>query len=300
MTRNSQNTRRSPTVSIGLPVYNGAEYLELALESLLSQSWTDFELIISDNASSDDTPAIATKFVAIDDRVRYLRSDENRGASWNYARVFEQASGEFFLWASHDDLYERTFLESTVAALKADGNAIGCYSSIALIDKDGCVFKRVDISPALESTSPSIRFAASWRDGPPGIIVLALHRRKVLAQTRLLAPFSSSDRVLAGDLAIRGRFIGLRKYLFKYRRHEKQSTGANYPNRRERIAWFDPSKAGRSRFPNWRLFAEYFRMIMRANISIIEKIKCLMSLSRWMIRFRKHLILDVMSSVGAV
>src|SRR3989442_1198286 len=94
-----------PLVSIGLPIYNGERYLRQALDSLLSQAYENFELIVSDNASDDATPEICAAYAARDARIKYFRAPTNMGAVWNFNRVFELAGGEFFMWAAHDDLW---------------------------------------------------------------------------------------------------------------------------------------------------------------------------------------------------
>ena len=106
-----------PRVSIALPVYNGERYLEQSIRSVLAQTFTDFELIVSDNASTDRTIEIVERFAAIDPRVVLLRNDENRGAAWNYNNAFEHATGEFFRWHARDDWFEPDLIESLVEAL---------------------------------------------------------------------------------------------------------------------------------------------------------------------------------------
>lgn len=101
----------APMVSIGTPVYNGAKYLRKALDSLLEQTFTDFELIISDNASTDDTQAICEEYARRDSRIRYVRQSMNIGAAENFRFVQQQAKGEFFMWAAHDDLWDRRHIE---------------------------------------------------------------------------------------------------------------------------------------------------------------------------------------------
>jgi glycosyltransferase involved in cell wall biosynthesis len=101
-----------PRVSIGLPVYNGQNYLRCALDSILQQDYTDFELIISDTASADASPGICQELARKDGRVRYYRNETNIGARGNYNRVFELARGEFFKWASHDDEFHPSGLRN--------------------------------------------------------------------------------------------------------------------------------------------------------------------------------------------
>src|SRR3569833_191665 len=115
-----------PKVSIGLPVYNGENIFRETLDSILDQTFEDFELIISDNASTDHTEAICQSYVDRDKRVRYLRNPENIGASGNYTRVFEAASGENFKWAAHDDVCATTFLAECVNVLDRDPAIVLC------------------------------------------------------------------------------------------------------------------------------------------------------------------------------
>src|ERR1700736_6211403 len=91
-------------LSVGLPVYNGENFLNVAVDSVLGQDFEDFELIISDNASQDGTAALCKEYAARDKRVRYYRSDVNNGGAWNYNRVFELAEGQYFKWQAHDDV----------------------------------------------------------------------------------------------------------------------------------------------------------------------------------------------------
>src|SRR5262245_57216615 len=101
---NSHDSTEVPRVSIGLPVYNGAKYLAEAIDSLLEQTFSDFELIISDNGSTDATPAICEEYAAKDGRIRFLRQEINRGLAWNWNCVLEESRGAYFKWAACDDL----------------------------------------------------------------------------------------------------------------------------------------------------------------------------------------------------
>src|SRR5262245_34163763 len=105
-------------VSIGLPVYNGDNFIRQTIESYLSQTFEDFELIISDNASTDRTEEICRTFAVQDRRVRYTRNKENIGLARNYNQVFTMSCGEYFKWADHDDMCRPTFLMKCVQALE--------------------------------------------------------------------------------------------------------------------------------------------------------------------------------------
>lgn len=106
-----------PKVSIGMPVFNGAEYIREALDSLLGQTFSDFELIISDNASSDETETICRKYAQRDSRIRYVRQSENKGAAANFGFVLDRAKADLFMWAAYDDLWAPNYLMDATTLL---------------------------------------------------------------------------------------------------------------------------------------------------------------------------------------
>src|SRR5690349_16130603 len=150
--------KRAPRLSVGLPVYNGENYLAESIEALLGQSYEDFELIISDNASTDGTADICRRYQQKDPRIRYLRQEHNIGAAPNHNILVEQARGELFKWASHDDLYARDLLERCVDALDQFPHVVLAHSWTALIDDSGTVTKAVRYGLASASQSAPERF----------------------------------------------------------------------------------------------------------------------------------------------
>ena len=118
-------------VTIGIPVYNGEQYIQKAIDSVLTQSYTNFKLIISDNASNDSTEAICREFALNDSRVRYVRHKINKGTNFNFPFVLSEASSKYFVWLGADDYWEPTFLEKNIEILESDVNIIG---SIGLVE----------------------------------------------------------------------------------------------------------------------------------------------------------------------
>ncbi|HEX6040597.1 glycosyltransferase family 2 protein, partial [Longimicrobium sp.] len=114
----------APRVSIGMPVYNGGALLAQALDATLAQTFRDVEVIISDNASTDDTEAVCRAAAARDPRVRYVRQPRNLGPLANFHYVLHEARGDYFMWAACDDLREPTFVEKLAAALDAAPGAV--------------------------------------------------------------------------------------------------------------------------------------------------------------------------------
>jgi len=110
----------TPKVSIGMPVYNGSPFIREALDSLLNQTFTDFELIISDNASTDETESICREYAAKDPRIRYVRQPENRGALLNFRFVLDEAVGTYFMWAAADDRRGEEFLKLATSVLECN------------------------------------------------------------------------------------------------------------------------------------------------------------------------------------
>lgn len=128
---------KSPCVSIGLAVYNGEKYLKKALDSIIRQSFSDFELIISDNSSTDSTQRICEQYVSQDERIRYYRNNKNIGAPRNFNRTLEFASGKYFKWAASDDVLASDFLRKCVAILDKDTSVVLCHSITGRIDENG-------------------------------------------------------------------------------------------------------------------------------------------------------------------
>lgn len=126
-----------PRVSIGMPVYNGERFIRIALDSLLAQTFTDFELIISDNASTDKTGEICEEYAEKDNRIRYVRQEENKGASFNFKFVLQQARGGYFMWAAHDDEWDRPFVEACVRGLESSQDKGLAFTNIVNIDSFG-------------------------------------------------------------------------------------------------------------------------------------------------------------------
>src|ERR1700730_2505125 len=134
----------TPLVSIGFFLYNGDRFLAAAIESILNQTFQDFELIISDNCSTDRSEEICRKFAAQDDRIRYYRADRNMGAGWNLRNVYFKATGKYFKWAAHDDMIQPDFLRQCIDALEADDSLVVAHTYTRVIDHERQVGENSD------------------------------------------------------------------------------------------------------------------------------------------------------------
>ena len=275
-------------VTIGLPVYNGQNYLAETMESLLAQTCTDFELVISDNASTDRTEAICREYAVRDERIRYYRQEENVGASANYNRVFELARGVYFKWAAHDDLLAPTYLERCVAVLDADPDVVLAYTQAKAIDDQGQVVKVYPGKHHFSAAAPRERFYEFVLDPHPVVAVFGLMRRDVLGRTRLIGKYAGSDRPLLSELSLLGKFYEVPEHLFFYRFHEEQSWGGNKSPQAQQ-AWYDPRRADKITFPQWRLLREHVRSIERSPVGLADRASCYLYMGYWMVKNRRRL-----------
>ena len=289
-----ESMRKSPRVSIGLPVFNGEDYLDDSIASVLAQTYSDFELLISDNGSTDATEAICEKYAAQDSRIRYFRSEENRGASWNYNRTFEVANGEFFRWLAADDMLESTILEKSVDILDEHPDVVLCFSWVMDIDSSGNGIKTKQSTVRSNLPQPHLRFRylSEKRASHNCEEIFGLIRSDVLRQTNLIDNYTDSDRTLLAELGLHGPFVEIEEPLFLHRIHEKSSVVMN-PDPRARAAWFDPNLSRKLLLPRWRQLMELFAAIDRSPVSMSERIHCYVHMLRWMKRSYKFLGRDL-------
>jgi glycosyltransferase involved in cell wall biosynthesis len=281
-------TTTNPRVTIGLPVYNGQNYLAQTMDSLLAQTFRDFELVITDNASTDRTEVICREYAAADDRIRYHRNEENIGASANYNLVFELGRGDYFKWAAHDDLLAPTFLERCVEVLDNNPDVVLAYTQAKAIDDKGDVVKVYPGKHHFASPVPRERFYEFVLDPHPVVAVFGLMRREVLGRTRLIGKYAGSDRPLLSELSLLGKFHEVPEHLFFYRFHEEQSWGGNKSAQAQQ-AWYDPRRAGKITFPQWRLLREHVRSIERSPVGLTDRVSCYAYMGYWMLKNRRRL-----------
>ena len=274
-----------PRVSLGMPVYNGENFIEETLDSILTQTFEDFELIISDNASTDKTEEICRAYAAKDSRIRYYRNQENLGAAPNYNRVVELSTGEYFKWAAHDDLCAPELLERTVAILDQQPSVVVCYTKTITIDENGEVIAKHDDNFNLDFPTAHERFAHYQKLVRHGHLchpIFGLIRLETMRKTPLLGSYPSHDLVYLGELALHGKFYEVSEYLFFKREHPANSMQANLTYTK-RLAWADPKKKGKVFLNYWTRLFDYLSAIRRVDISWDEKVRCYIEMERWII-----------------
>jgi glycosyltransferase involved in cell wall biosynthesis len=274
-------SRMGPRVSIGLPVYNGERYIEETLNSLLVQTYEDFELIICDNDSGDRTQEICQSYAAKDRRIRYVRNPTNLGAAKNYSLTFELSSGEYFRWATCDDLFAPTSLERCVEVLDRELSTILVYPKTKLIDERGQIISEYDDGLHLQSSRASERFISALGVDLVNVIY-GLIRAASLRKTAMIGNFIGADTALIAELALYGKFWEIPEFLFYRRIH-----GGAYSQLKsidQQQNFFDPNTRGQVAFTQWRYFWARSRAVSQAPISIAEKLRlvvCLMHSAYW-------------------
>lgn len=221
----------NPRLSIGVPVYNGERFLPGLMENLTSQTFRDFEIVISDNASTDRTAEICNDWMRRDERVRYHRNPTNIGASGNFNKVFEICRAPLFKWAACDDSYGPTYLEACVGILDRNRDVVVAQTDVICIDDQGRPFQRdekdgtfiipgttlryaVDPVDVGESPVAATRFADVLFRCRSNAQIFGVMRREALAATDLLPSFLGSEKATVLELALIGRFQQHREALF--------------------------------------------------------------------------------------
>jgi glycosyltransferase involved in cell wall biosynthesis len=234
----------SPLVSIGLPVYNGEETIERAINSLLGQSYQNLEIVISDNGSTDGTSAILERYREKDPRIRIFKNNVNRGSIWNFKKVFEESSGKYFMWAAHDDHHENRFVSLCVEAMEMDDEAVLCAPKMQMTAADSeevvwvsCMDSFKDKKSLLERYRETLRHF-------PAVSIYGLHRRSALAKTELFPKVIGGDLLLNQEMSLLGTFIGVREVLFtRHGRAKWNSIDQDYMTffgRPKKPIWYSP------------------------------------------------------------
>ncbi len=209
---------KAPAVSIGMPVYNGERHVRQALDSLLAQDFTDFELIVSDNASTDATGKICREYAVKDSRVRYHRNEINLGIAGNFNRVFELSSGELFMWAAHDDLWEPIFVSRCVKVMGDKQRIVLTYPRAKFIGLEGEAIQASlpsfdTRSLPLASRFNTVIWGIAYAHQTYGLIRSSALRRVLPIKNSL-----GAEHALLAELALLGEFAHIPAPLFYIRR----------------------------------------------------------------------------------
>lgn len=267
----------APRLTIGLPVYNGEDLVSESIESLLGQTYEDFELLISDNASTDNTSDICKRHMKQDSRIRYVRQPHNIGLRGNENFLMSECRTELFKMAAHDDLYARDLIKRCVEALDRHPEVVAAQSWEARIDRAGKVTGGLSYPAAADAPRAPDRFRSMLFDGWDDY-TYSVMRTEVVHRTHLYGNHHFADRTFNIELNLHGPFCLIPEWLY-FRREDPERTG--HYTVLSRAAYMDHNRAGGL----IRLYGEYFwayvTLIRSAPISAAEKLECLGHLVSW-------------------
>jgi glycosyltransferase involved in cell wall biosynthesis len=258
-----------PRVSVGLPVYNGERYLRISIESILAQTYADFELIITDNASTDSTERICREYAAIDKRVRYYRNENNIGAPRNFNLAFELSRGEYLKWATSDDYVASEMIEKCLEVLDKNPTVVLCYPNAKLIDAEGTFIENYDDVLNLQDPIASHRLIQLLNRIKLAHQHLGLIRSAALKRTSLLGSHIAADINLLAELSLYGKFYELPEYLLFRRFHPGSSSWDR--SRARQLEYSDPGRV-RVRLDSWEAHGRFFAAVQNCPAPFRDKL----------------------------
>jgi glycosyltransferase involved in cell wall biosynthesis len=250
---------RIPRVTIGVPVFNGEELLADVMEAIIAQSFGDFVVHISDNASTDGTQRICEAYSRRDSRITYSRSAVNRGAVWNFNELARQAKTPLFMWHAVDDLASPAYVEACVAGLDSRPEAVLAYTRAAVVDEQRASIATSGRKLPLDSCQLLQRFEACLSPMPYAENALyGVIRTSALRETRLLGMFGGSDRAFLAELSLYGPFVRIDRDLFTRRQYRPVKTATA-------IAEYNTGRRQRVALREWHVLAWNLQSVWRAS-----------------------------------
>jgi glycosyltransferase involved in cell wall biosynthesis len=251
----------NPILSIGMPVYNAERWLADGIESMQRQTFADFELVISDNASTDSSLEIARRYADADKRIRILRQPRNIGANGNYSAVLADARGDLFKWASVNDLCAPEFLRRCVESLQADPDAVLACPRTILFENTPSDGAHYDHDFALLSQNPVRRFIDLLNQIQLNNAMNGVIRREALTRVLGMGTFRSADYLLMAELALCGKFLLIDEPMFLRRMSAEASTLMR--GKLEAEKHLDPRAKRPRLWQHWRYHLRLLRIACR-------------------------------------
>ena len=252
-----------------MPVYNGERFLAPAIESILGQTHQDLELVISDNASTDATVDICSRYAKSDPRIRLCRQVKNIGVTKNYNYVFRASRARYFKWASANDYCAPSLIGACKSVLDKKPEVVACYPRTNYIDDGGTVFQEADASLVITNPNPRSRFLLLLERMVLNNFFGGLFRSKALRQTRLEGTYLGSDLVLIAELALHGSFHEIPECLHSRRMSPGTATACRSHD--EVCELYFPGKKATTGWQQLRRTLGYFGAVRRSPLSLAEK-----------------------------
>lgn len=274
-------TARVPALSLAMPVYNAERFLADALDSIIAQEFTDWELLVCDNASTDATGVIVKEYAERDERIRYVRHPQNLGAARNHNHGFHHTAGDYFAWVHGDNIYRPDYFGRCLAELRAHPELSCVHTAVVDIDEQGRELHRWHEGLRADHPDPAVRFRDLTERDHMCFAWFGVVRRDTMAETSLHASFDSADRLAIVELALRGPIRELDAPLFLHREHAGRIM-RQAPTARSRYLVLDPNWRGRVPFPILNIGRQYLRAVRHSPISRRDKLRCALQMRGWL------------------
>lgn len=285
---------RPPRVTIGVPAYNAERFLAVALESLVNQTYRDIEILVVDNASTDSTGDIVREFAERDDRIRYVRNEQNIGAGRNFIRCVDLARTELFRWQSADDYSAPTFVERCVEVLDAHPDVIQAYPRAILVDESGAELERYDEKISTVAESPRVRYLHVMRNIALVNALYGVMRTELLRKTGIHGAYLGADVIVQEEIALYGKIWEIPEWLYFRRMHAAAHSAMSVA---EKNAFFNPGKPRRRELTMWRHLRERIIAVLRSPLSLGEKTRLAGVILRSGVSGRDELVRELVDGV---
>ena len=272
-----------PAASFGLPVRNGVDVLRRCLESLISQDFSDLEVVISDNASDDGTRDLLEEYARADSRIRVGVNAVNIGLHENVNQVLESSRGTFFRWISADDWLEPGYLSTCLGALAEQTQAIGVTTQFTIHTPDGGTRYEEYVGEFPSSPDPATRFermlwffhAGDGKYDP----IYGLYRRHALLRSGRIRPSEQADWLLAAELALSGPILHVDRPLAN--RSRSYPVLYDLAERRRRL---DPVRGEELQSSPTRLYRDLLELVIQAGLTAEQVRRCKRALRRFWLK----------------
>lgn len=264
-----------------MPAYNSEKYIKETLESILNQTYQDFELHISDNASTDGTEAICQEYQRLDSRVKYHRSIKNIGANYNFNNAFSYTNSPYFKWVSSSDIHSPESFERCIEVLDEHDDVVLCYPKTKFFTEDLNSSTEYEDDLNLQEDELFLRFKKYIEKVQYNHVLYGVIRSDVLKKTQLMKNFNRGDISLLAEIALHGKFVEIPSYLYFRRMEPKTST--KFYTQEELAKHFDPT-IEKLCFQNFKWYMSLYSSIVRTDMSKNDKKKLyfeVMKYIRW-------------------
>lgn len=280
----------SPLVTIGLPVFNRERFVRQSIESLLNQTFRDFQLIIGDNASTDSTGKICEEYARKDRRIRYFRNSENIGLPPNFNRVFSLSQSPYFKWSTSDDYWAPTMIERALEIMEADRSIVLCYAKTTLVNRESEDPQPYEDNLHLVSDNPRDRFIQLLSQIGLCNQLTGLIKAESLSRTHMLGGYPGSDVVLLAELTLYGKFFEIPERLYFRRFHEESSSWLRSSQEHQARYYLSP-KSNKFIMNRWSRYLGLLSAVHKAPVGLRDRWSLYCYLGRLM-RWDRNVLLD--------